>query len=171
MSNRHTGTDEDVSSDELDTTAEREDELRAAAAAVAGGIVGTTVMTGVLLAVNAVYAPEISVFATLAELSGVGAENVALGLGMFVGAGALAWPLLFTTIGAFLPGTTRARQGIVFALILWVGFVTAFGPRYAGTDFLVFLATSVATHIAYGYLVGYIAGRLTGHPESPDLAV
>lgn len=169
MASSHSGAEEDAES--YDRTGEREDELRAAMGAVAGGVVGTTVMTGVLLAVNAVYAPEISVFATLADLAGVGGQNVALGLAMFVGAGALAWPLTFTTLGAYLPGGTRAQQGVVFALVLWVGFVVAFGTHYGGTDLVVFLVTSVVTHVAYGYLLGFVAGRLTGHRERPELAV
>lgn len=168
MSNTHTGADEEAES--FDRTTERTDELRAAMGAVAGGVVGTTVMTGVLLAVNAVYAPEISVFVTLAELAGVGGD-VALGLGMFVGAGVLAWPLTFATLGVYLPGRTRARQGIVFALVLWTGFVVAFGTRYAGVDLAVFVVTSVATHVAYGYLLGYVTGRLTGHMERPQVPV
>ena len=169
MASSHSGAEEE--SERLEGTAEREDELRAAMGAVAGGIVGTTVMTGVLLAVNAIYAPEISVFATLAELAGVGANNVALGMAMFLGAGALAWPLTFATLGAYLPGRTRAQQGIVFSLVLWTGFVVAFGTMYSGVDLAVFVVTSVATHVAYGYLLGFVAGRLTGHRESPDIAV
>ncbi|WP_435346912.1 DUF6789 family protein [Haloarchaeobius sp. HRN-SO-5] len=168
MAESHT-TDEDVTTDEFERV-DGADELRTAASAVAGGIVGTTVMTGVLLAVNAVYAPEISVFATLAELAGVG-SNVALGIAMFVGAGALAWPLLFATIGAYLPGATRIQQGIVFALVLWVGFIVAFGTLYSGVDLVVFLATSIATHVAYGYILGFVSGRLTGNHERARVAV
>lgn len=169
MANTHSGAEEE--SEEFDRAGERDDELRAALGAVAGGIVGTTVMTGVLLAVNAVYAPEISVFATLADLAGVGADNVALGMAMFLGAGALAWPLTFATLGAYLPGKTRAQQGIVFALVLWTGFVVAFGTHYSGTDLVVFVVTSIVTHVAYGYLLGFVAGRLTGHREVPEIAV
>lgn len=169
MASSHSGAEEE--SEQYNRSGEREDELRAALGAVAGGIVGTTVMTGVLLAVNAIYAPEISVFATLAELAGVGADNVALGMAMFLGAGALAWPLTFATLGVYLPGKTRARQGIVFSLVLWLGFVVAFGTMYAGFDLVVFLVTSAATHVAYGYLLGFVAGRLTGNHESPEIAV
>jgi hypothetical protein len=145
-------------------------ELARALAGIAGGVAGTMLMTGVLFLVNATLSPGIDVFGTLAELAGVGNEP-ALGLGLFFGAGAFAWPLLFVTLGAYLPSATRPRQGIVFAAILWTGFVVAFYSRYAGLDLVVFLAFSVVTHLAYGWVLGFVSARLTGQYEAPELAV
>lgn len=144
------------------------DEFRTALSAIAGGVVGTTLMTGVLLLLNAMYGPDLNVFQTLAELAGAG-ENVVLGFVFFFGAGAVAWPLLFVALGGYLPGKTRQRQGLVFVNPLWVGFVVAFSPRRIGTSFLVFFVFSLASHAVYGYLLGFVSGRLTGdyHRSEP----
>ncbi|WP_323676569.1 DUF6789 family protein [Halorubellus sp. PRR65] len=145
-------------------------ELERALGGIAGGVVGTMLMTGVLFIVNATLTPGIDVFGTLAELAGVG-NAPALGLALFFGAGMFAWPLLFVTLGAYLPGTTRPQQGIVFAGVLWTGFITAFYSRYAGFDLLVFVVFSVVTHLAYGWVLGFVSARLTGQYEAPELAV
>ena len=145
-------------------------ELERAAGGIAGGIVGTTLMTGVLFLVNATLTPGIDVFGTLAELAGVGGSPT-LGLALFFGAGTFAWPLLFVTLGAYLPGATRPQQGIVFAAVLWTGFVVAFASRYAGFDLVVFVAFSVVTHLAYGWVLGFVSARLTGQYEAGELAV
>ncbi|MFC6953184.1 DUF6789 family protein [Halorubellus litoreus] len=145
-------------------------ELERAAGGIAGGIVGTMLMTGVLFIVNATLTPGIDVFGTLAELAGVG-DAPAVGLALFFGAGMFAWPLLFVTLGAYLPGATRPQQGIVFAAVLWTGFITAFYTRYAGFDLLVFVVFSIVTHLAYGWVLGFVSARLTGQYEAPELAV
>lgn len=145
-------------------------ELERARGGVAGGVVGTMLMTAVLLLVNATVTPGLDVFGTLAELAGVGAAPT-VGLALFFGAGMFAWPLLFVTLGAYLPGSTRPKQGIVFAGILWTGFIAAFYTRYAGFDLLVFIVFSVVTHLAYGYVLGFVTARFTGQYEAPELAV
>jgi len=145
-------------------------ELERAVGGIAGGVVGTMLMVGVLFVVNATVTPGLNVFGTLAELAGVGNAPV-IGLALFFGAGMFAWPLLFVTLGAFLPGSTRPMQGIVFAAILWTGFITAFYSLYSGFDLVVFVAFSVVTHLTYGYVLGFISARLTGEYEAPDLAV
>lgn len=145
-------------------------EMERAAGGIAGGIVGTMLMTGVLFLVNATLTPGIDVFGTLAELAGVG-NAPALGIGLFFGAGMLAWPLLFVTLGAYLPGATKPKQGIVFAAVLWTGFITAFYSRYAGFDLVVFFVFSIVTHVAYGWVLGFVSARLTGQYEAPEIAV
>ncbi|WP_267639912.1 DUF6789 family protein [Haloarchaeobius amylolyticus] len=170
MGSTYTDVEDETIGEESVDEREREDELRAALASVAAGIVGTALMTLVLVVINAIYGPSLNVFATLAELAG-GGSNVPLGFVLFFGAGAVAWPLLFVTLGAYLPGKTRPQQGMVFAAILWTGFVTAFATRYTGTDLLVFFAFSIVTHLVYGYLLGFVSARLTGHYERPELAV
>ncbi len=145
-------------------------EMERAVGGIAGGIVGTMLMTGVLFLVNATLTPGIDVFGTLAELAGVGNAPV-LGIGLFFGAGTFAWPLLFVTLGAYLPGATKPQQGIVFAAVLWLGFITAFYSRYAGFDLVVFFVFSIVTHIAYGWVLGFVSARLTGQYEAPEIAV
>jgi len=147
-----------------------EDVVRAVIGAVAGGFVGTALMTLVLFIVNALFGAQLSVFATISALSG-GGDNVLLGFFLFFAAGSVAWPLLFVTIGAYLPGGTRPRQATIFAMLIWVGFVLSFGESYSGLDLAVFLVFSVATHLVYGYVLGLVLARFTGHYYSPELPV
>jgi hypothetical protein len=136
----------------------------------AGGIVGTALMTLVLFVVNSLYGPDVQVFQTLAEMTGASGD-VALGFGLFFAAGVLAWPLLFVTLGAYLPGETRPMQGIVFGLILWTGFVAAFTSGQVGVSFAVFFAFSIVTHIIYGAVLGLVLARFTGQYRAPEVAV
>lgn len=149
---------------------DRPSELERAVGGVAGGIVGTMLMTGVLFIVNATLTPQLDVFGAVAELAGV-PGSPALGLALFFGAGMFAWPLLFVTLGQYLPGGTRPRQGMVFAAVLWIGFVTAFSSRYTGMDLLVFIAFSIITHLTYGFVLGFVSARLTGQYEAPEIRV
>jgi cytochrome c oxidase subunit 1 len=146
------------------------DALRFVAGAVTGGVVGTTVMTAVLAVVNVLYGPNLDVFRTVAEFAGT-TGTVALGVGVFFAAGSLAWPLVFASLAPYMPGGTLVRQGVVFAAVLWVGFVVAFGQAYAGVDLAVFLAFSVVTHLAYGAILGAVAGRVTGYGSVAEVAV
>jgi len=145
-------------------------ELERALGGIAGGVVGTMLMIGVLFIVNATLTPTLDVFGTLAELAGVG-SSPAIGLALFLGAGTFAWPLLFVTLGAYLPGATKPQQGIVFAAILWTGFITAFYSRYTGFDLVIFIVFSIVTHLAYGWVLGFVSARLTGQYEAPEIAV
>lgn len=147
-----------------------EDVPRTVVAGVAGGFVGTSLMTLVLFVVNALYGQQLRVFRTLSELSG-GGGDVFLGFLLFFAAGSLAWPLLFVTAGVYLPGGTRPRQGVVFAMLIWVGFVLAFSGRYVAVDLLVFVAFSVVAHVVYGYVLGLVVARITGQYEAPEIPV
>lgn len=146
-----------------------EDIWRIVVGGLAGGVVGTALMTLVLFVVTAL-GPELPVFETLADFTGV-PGNVLLGFLLFFAAGSVAWPLMFVTVGVYLPGRTRPRQGVLFGAVLWVGFVLAFSGRYRGLDLLVFLGFSVSTHLVYGYLLGLSVARFTGRYVTPELPV
>lgn len=154
--------------DATETTTQ--DDLRFAAASVAGGTVGTTLMLVLFAAVNALGGPRIETFSAVADLAGVGGGFVP-GFVLFFGAGAVAWPLMYATLGPYLPGTTRIQQGLVFAGALWLGFVTAFGGRYVGGGVVLFLVFSLLSHVVYGVTLGGVAGRLRGQHEVPELEV
>jgi hypothetical protein len=137
-----------------------EGELRTYAGGIAGGLVGASVMVLVFFAIDAVTGEPLGVFRALAAL--VGADGRPLvGFLFFIGAGALVWPLLFVTAGRYLPGPTEALRGIVFALVLWVGFLLAFaGPFLA--DPLPFVAFTLLAHAVYGYLLGFVKEGIAG---------
>ncbi|MFC7046338.1 DUF6789 family protein [Halobacteriaceae archaeon GCM10025711] len=143
---------------------------RNAMAGIAGGVLGTLVMTAILLVVTVVADADLQVFQTVAELT-TGGGSVLFGFLMFFAAGALAWPLFYVTLGLYFPGRTRVRQALLFAAVLWMGFVIAFARLYTGLDLAVFLGFSVVTHLLYGYILGAVFARITGQYESPELLV
>jgi len=149
-----------------EVTGDEYDSLRYTAGAVVGGVVGTALMTAAFAGTNEVYGPDLSVYATLADLAGVATGN-AVGFAMFVGAGAVAWPLLFASLGPYLPGESSVVRGLVFAVSLWMGFLAGFAADYAGTDLVVFVVFSGVTHLVYGALLGLFGSKATGGGAPP----
>lgn len=139
---------------------------RGAVIAVVGGFVGTAVMTLVLVAANAVTEFRFAVFSTLSETVGV-PESAFVGFVLFYAAGTFAWPLLFVTIGQFLPGSRDAIRGAFFAFVLWTGFVLAFVPPVSGMALVVYAAATLLAHVAYGTTMGLVFDRYGDH--HPDL--
>jgi len=149
-----------------DETSEEYDSVRYTVGSVLGGLLGTVLMTAAFAVANAVYGPDIGVYETLADLAGV-ATGRTVGLALFVGAGALAWPLIFASLGPYLPGKSSPTRGIVFGMALWLGFLAGFAGNYAGMDLLVFVVFSGVTHLVYGALLGVAGSRAAGGAAPP----
>lgn len=141
--------------------------VRVILAAVAGGLAGLAAMVPVLLGLPALLGlfraePLLSV-AELGMVVGL-APNLALGIGVFVAGGAVALPLLFVVAGAFLPPREpRWARGVVFATVMWTGFVIAFWPGVQAA--VLFLALSLGAHWVYGLVLGRVVGWLAYVPQ------
>lgn len=159
-------TDREVTADDQ----EEYDSLRFTAGSVLGGFVGTLLMTAAFAVASTVYGPDISVYETLADLAGV-ATGRPVGFALFVGAGALAWPLIFASLGPYLPGESAPARGVVFGMTLWFGFLAGFAVDYSGIDLVVFVLFSGVTHLVYGALLGVVGSRAAGGaaPPRPDV--
>jgi hypothetical protein len=133
------------------------------------GAVGTAAMTVVLLVGTTLGGFDVGSFATVVELIGLDAAvpgyTVAVGYLLFLVGGTVMWPLLFASIGRYLPGETWARQGTVFGAVLWTGFVLAFYTGYAGAALAVYVAATFAGHLAYGFCLGAVFDYLGGREE------
>ena len=140
---------------------------RVVLSAFVGGLVGLVLMMPVLLGLPALLGlfeadPLISV-TDLGRVIGI-QPSLLLGLAVFLAGGVIALPLLFTVAGGFLPPREpRAVRGVVFATIMWTGFVIAYrpGPR----SVVLFGALSLAGHWVYGYALGAVMERLAYVPE------
>lgn len=129
--------------------------------AMSAGAIGSAVLTLVLLTTQVTSGFGVHVFVTLAAL--VGSDSVLLGLVLFFGGGAVTWPLLYVTLGQYLPGE-GATRGMVFAAVLWLGFAPGFsGGLFAaeapsavqdGAGLLVYLIVTLFAHLAYGAILG-----------------
>lgn len=165
---RSTGTrsgEEGVGAESVESE-EEYDSMRFTAGSVIGGLVGTILMTGAFAVVNVLYGPDLGVYQTLADLAGV-ATTRTVGLALFVGAGVIAWPLMFATLGPYLPGEAPVARGVVFGMTLWLGFLTGFAPDYSGLDLAVFVAFSGAAHLVYGALLGVVGSWFAGGGAPP----
>jgi hypothetical protein len=129
--------------------------------AMAAGAIGTAVIVVVLLATEARSGFGAHVFRILSAL--VGSTGVVVGFVLFVAGGVIAWPLLYTTLGQYLPGT-GPTQGMVFAFVLWLGFAPGFSggtveaaaPTFTdgGGQALIYLLVTLFAHLAYGAILG-----------------
>ncbi|WP_101298300.1 DUF6789 family protein [Halegenticoccus soli] len=135
-----------------------------------GGLVGTTVMTVVLLIAATLGAFEVSSFASLTELTGVNVliplDPVSAGYVLFLLNGMVTWPLLFASIGSYLPGTKYATKGIPYGMVLWTGFVMAFYSDQTGIALVLYLLLTLLGHVAYGFSLGSVFDYLANRPET-----
>lgn len=129
--------------------------------AIAGGAVGTTLMSllFVLMEVQTRYA--IGIFDAIARFARV-PGSVYVGFLIFVVAGVLVWPLVFIAIEDYIP--TRpdpAVRGMVLGLILWIPFVLAAGGDLIAPLYLVYLVVALIAHLVYGFSMGAVYASLS----------
>jgi hypothetical protein len=134
----------------------------------AGGLVGTALMTVVLLVGTALGGFKPSSFAALAELINLDAVGPALPIGyiIFLGGGMTTWPLLFASIERYLPGKTIRQRGIPYGTVLWTGFVLAFYEGYTGISLIIYLVITLVAHWVYGFGLGAVFDYLGNRPET-----
>lgn len=135
--------------------------------AVLGGLVGTTVLSTLLLLLEVETRSRIGVFAAVARFVGM-PGNTALGFVVFAVAGTVAWPVLFVALGDRLPGgDDPAVRGLVFGTVLWVAFLLLGRGDLSGVLLVVYAAFTLVAHLAYGYTLGAVYHRLSEGPRDP----
>lgn len=140
---------------------------RVVVAAFVGGAVGLVAMTPVLVGLPALLGVfQADPLLNVAEFGLVlGAEpSLPLGIVVFAAGGVVGLPLLFVVAGSFLPPREpRALRGVVYATIVWTGFVIAFWPGEQAA--VLFMALSLGGHWVYGYALGTVMARLAHVPQ------
>lgn len=135
-----------------------------------GGLVGTASLTVGLLIAASLGAFDINEFATLAELTGLQAlypaNAPAVGYVLFLLTGMVIWPLLFASIGSYLPGDRCATRGVPFGFVLWTGFAPAFYGGYTGLTLVLYLVLTLGAHFSYGFSVGAVFDYLGDRPDT-----
>jgi hypothetical protein len=134
----------------------------------AGGLVGTALMTMVLLVANSMGAFNWSSFALLTRPAGLDAiaPPETIGFVLFLLGGMIPWPLLFASLKAYLPGDRDPIRGIAFGTALWTGFAMAFYDGYAGTALALYVVLTLVAHWAYGFGVGLVFEYLSSRPDT-----
>ena len=134
----------------------------------AGGLVGTALMTVVLLIGESFGVFSRASFATVTEM--VGLEGVfppvTAGYVLFVLAGMFPWPLLFASLKDYLPGGRDPVHGIYFGTALWTGFVFAFYGGYTGLALAGYLVVTLVAHWVYGIGLGAVFEYLSTRPDT-----
>ncbi|WP_458187671.1 DUF6789 family protein [Haladaptatus sp. NG-WS-4] len=135
-----------------------------------GGLVGTAVMTAVLIVAASIDAFDLNSFVVLADLTGAGglypANPAAVGYIIFLGGGMITWPLLFASIGTYLPGEKYATKGLPYGFVLWTGFSLAFYDGYTGMLLVLYLLLTLLGHFAYGFALGAVFDYLSNRPTT-----
>jgi hypothetical protein len=135
-----------------------------------GGLVGTSLLTLVLLSAAQFDAFELASFSILARLTGLTLlfpENTAVvGFVVFVLFGMVPWPLFLASLGWFLPGDRFATRGLPFGFILWTGFAIGFYDGYTGLALAIYLFFTLVGHLAYGFSLGAVFDYLSERPDT-----
>jgi hypothetical protein len=134
-------------------------------AAVVGGVVGTGVISGILVMLEVQMRDVLHLFDAVARFVGLPGQTF-LGFVIYSLAGAVVWPLIFLALRPYLPrGPDPAAQGTVFATALWVVFAITGRGDLTGPLLVVYLVFTLLAHWAYGFTMGAVYGYLTG--ETP----
>jgi hypothetical protein len=135
-----------------------------------GGAVGTAALTVGLLVAASLGAFELSAFAVIGDLTGVDVlfpNNVAaVGYVLFLLGGMVTWPLLFASIGSYLPGSRFAIKGLPYGFVLWTGFVMAFYTGQTGLLLALYVLLTLIAHFAYGFTLGAVFDYLSNRPDT-----
>lgn len=135
-----------------------------------GGAVGTAALTVGLLVAQSIGAFEIAAFDTLTELTGLAfllpGHPTAIGYLLFLAGGMFTWPLLFASIGSYLPGDNFAIRGIPYGFVLWTGFVMAFHTGQTGISLVLYAVLTLLAHVFYGFTLGSVYDYLGNRPTT-----
>lgn len=130
------------------------------ASALAGGTVGTAVMSLVFIFMEAQTRYVIGIFAVIARFVRQ-PDNLYVGFGLFLIAGAFVWPLLFVTLERYIPrGPDPAVRGTVYGAALWVPFVLTGRGDLAGPVIVIYATFTLFAHLVYGFTLGAVYAAL-----------
>ncbi|MFB6309221.1 MAG: DUF6789 family protein [Haloarculaceae archaeon] len=134
----------------------------------AGGLVGTALMTVVLLIAESLGAFSRAAFATLTEMVGLTGfvPEVTFGYLLFLVGGMVPWPLLFAALKAYLPGRTDPVKGAYFGAAMWTGFVLAFYAGQSGLALGLYVLLTLAGNVVYGVGLGLVFDYFATRPDS-----
>lgn len=131
--------------------------------AIVGGLVGTTVLSALLILLEVQTRSAIQIFAVIARFVGMRGDMF-LGFAIYMLAGVIAWPLLFVALRRHIPrGPDPAVQGAMFATVLWLVFVITGRGDLDGPILIIYAAYTLFAHWAYGFTLGAVYARLSAY--------
>lgn len=132
--------------------------MRRAWRAVVGGLVSTLAMATIFLLIEVQTRARLRLFEALARFVGL-PDRLVLGFLVFVFFGVVVWPLVFVVADQYLPPRDdSAVSGMVFATILWVGFLVIGTAEIAVVLLPFYAAVTLVAHLVYGFTLGLVYG-------------
>lgn len=134
----------------------------------AGGLVGTALLTVVLLIAESLGVFEREAFALLTELVGIEqyVPPILAGYLIFLGGGMVPWPLLYASLKEYLPGRRDPVSGVFFGFAIWTGFVLGFYTGQSGLVLAGYAVLTLLAHVAYGVGLGLVFEYFATRPDS-----
>ncbi len=132
--------------------------MRDIVSALVSGVVGTAVIVVLLYLGDALTGFTLDPFGPLSRFVGESSGPL-VGFLLFAAIGVFAWPFLFLTLVEYLPGDADVVRGLLFGVVLWIGFVVAFAPALGVASLLLYLVVTLVAHLAYGLVLGGVYQR------------
>lgn len=115
-------------------------------------------MATVFLLIEVQTRARLALFEALARFVGL-PDRLVLGFLVFAFFGVVVWPLVFVVVDPhLLPEDDSAVSGMVFATILWVGFVLIGTAEIVPILLPFYAAVTLVAHLVYGFTLGLVYG-------------
>ncbi len=133
--------------------------IRELSVAGLSGLAGMIAMQPIFGVATIIGVLDPSAFSEFANIVGYGLDFVG-GVAIFVAGGVTVLPLLFITLGNYLPpaGSVPLR-GVTYGTIVWTGFVIAFYTGQTGAALAIYIVMTLVNHWVYGAVLGLVYTR------------
>lgn len=133
--------------------------IRELSVAALAGLAGMVAMQPIFGVATIIGVLDPVAFSGFANIVGYGL-NFWGGVGIFVLGGITVLPLLFITLGNYLPPATSVPlRGVTYGSIVWPGFVLAFYTGQSGPALVIYLVMTLINHWVYGAVLGSVYTR------------
>ena len=133
--------------------------VRELSVAALAGLAGMVAMQPIFGVATVLGVLDPIAFSGFANIVGYGL-NFWGGVVIFVLGGITVLPLLFITLGNYLPPATSVPlRGVTYGSIVWPGFVLAFYTGQSSVALVIYLVMTLVNHWIYGAVLGSVYTR------------
>ncbi|MFW6320994.1 MAG: DUF6789 family protein [Halohasta sp.] len=120
------------------------------------GLVGMIAMQPIFGVATVLGVLDPVAFSGFANIVGYGL-NFWGGVAIFVLGGITVLPLMFITLGNYLPpASSISLRGVTYGTIVWTGFALAFYTGQSGAALVIYLVMTLVNHWIYGAVLGRV---------------
>ncbi len=130
--------------------------IRELSVASLSGLAGMIAMQPIFGVATVIGVLDPVAFAGFANIVGYGLDFWG-GVAIFVLGGMTVLPLLFITLGNYLPPASSVPlRGVTYGTIIWTGFTIAFYTGQSGAALVIYLVMTLVNHWVYGAVLGLV---------------